>query len=65
MGGLGQISNKNKVPMNQMSSTPSSNTNNLLSFNATANQPAWNNTNKNGQDKTVSLSAQEINDFLT
>lgn len=68
---LGQISNTaNRVPMNQMKASTSwnfsqpqqkthSNTNSLLSFNASSTNES------SDKDKTVALSAQEINDFLS
>lgn len=68
---IGQMSNTaNRVPMNQMKASTSwnfsqpqqkthSNTNSLLSFNvSSANESS-------DKDKTVALSAQEINDFLS
>lgn len=69
--------NKNKVPMNQLMSSARStfpaahvnqfqnNANNSL---ATLNPMIPNQTNsgnRNGQENTISLSAQEINDFLS
>lgn len=68
-------STTNRMPMNQMQNTfptpafnptPSLGANpmgNFLSMNTL--NPTQTATNKNGQDKTVALSAQEINDFLS
>lgn len=77
LDGLGQIGNtSNRVPMNQMMATTKptftptqptqiqNSANSLTSFSPMIpNQ--LNTENKNGQEKTVSLSAQEINDFLS
>lgn len=76
LSGLGQISNAPKsVPMNKMmsntpflsSAQPSSFQNSADSLSALSpmipNQS--NSSKKNGQENTVALSAQEINDFLS
>lgn len=69
--------NKNRVPMNQMMSStrPTFAAANVNQFQNSANnsqatlnpmipnQP--NSGNRNGQENTISLSAQEINDFLS
>ncbi|XP_055296936.1 SCY1-like protein 2 [Sitodiplosis mosellana] len=73
LSGLGQISNAPKsVPMNQMmastpfiSSGPFQNSANSLSTLSPMIPNQSNATKKNGQDNTVALSAQEINDFLS
>lgn len=69
--------NKNKVPMNQMMSRPatfsaahanqfqsSPNSSLAATLNPIIPNPS-NPGNRNGQDNTIALSAQEINDFLS
>lgn len=71
--GFSQTNLTNRMPMNQMLSNPPSAqqqnimpSSNLLAFNNTNSvmSPSWS-SNKSQTDKTVSLSAQEINDFLS
>lgn len=70
--------NKNRVPMNQMMSNarqtfpsaahvnqfPNSANNSLATLNPMIPNQS-NSGNRNGQESTISLSAQEINDFLS
>lgn len=74
-GGQTPVANtNNRVPMSQVNIAQKKATalgNNLLSFNdsnknAMMSPTSWTNNNKNeSSDKTVALSAQEINDFLS
>lgn len=76
LGGLGQISNTSKgVPLNQMrpNSQPTfmaqppmfQNSANSLSTLSPMITNQSNTAKRNGQESTVALSAQEINDFLS
>lgn len=65
LSGLGQIPSTNRVPMNQMRPAAQPPLQTPLFMQPSAN--LFNNTNANqsNQEKKVSLSAQEINDFLS
>lgn len=78
LGGLGQISSTtNRVPMNQMMSntqptfmttqptSPFQNNVNSLTTLSPIVSNQTNSMNRNKQDNSVALSAQEINDFLS
>lgn len=63
LGGLGQMSNAtNRVPMNQMRTSTQPQLQTPLFMQPMVNSPS---SNQNKTDKPVSLSAQEINDFLS